>query len=375
MIRRAKILYVVNVFGGAVSRILMDIMPRLVKIFNVKIVSIQPFDNSERLIGEFIKKYNNLESLNVNRFSLLKAYRNLNYYFNKIGPDIIHSHMGRADIFTAISRPKNIIIMNTLHCEKRNHTLMTQISYRLTDNRVDWRICISETVARSYYNHGLKSPHSIIYNPVNIKKLSEPINRMELRKHMGFDKDDKILINVGRLIKSKGQRHLIEMMPYLRRLLPQVKLLIIGSGPQYNSLRDLINKYYLQNNIYLLGYRQDVQDLLKMSDLFVYSAQWEGLGVAVIEAMVAGIPILAHPLPALKEYIVNDQNGFFCDVLDKNNFANKVYDVLINYQDRLPIVTNAQKKVNMMFSAEKISNQYIKLYQQLLSNINNRLTD
>lgn len=366
MIWKIKILHVVNVFGGAVGRILMNIMPRLVELFDVKIISIQPIDDSEPLIQEYIRKYNNLESLKLNRFSLFKTYRELNCYFRKIDPDIIHSHMGRADIFTAILRPKNAIIMNTFHCEKKNHNPLTQIGYRLTDKRVDWRICISRTVEKSYYRHGLKSPHSVIYNPVNIKKLSLPIDRMELRKRMGFDKNDKILINVGRIIKCKGQRHLIEMMPYLCRLLPRVKLLLVGDGSQYNILKKLIDKYNLTNTVYLLGYRHDVQELLTISDLFVYSAQWEGLGMAVIEAMASGIPVLAHPLPALKEYIIDGKNGYFCNIHDRELFAKKIYKVLTDSINTEKVTTNAFQTVLKNFSVDKIVKQYIELYKRLI---------
>ena len=111
MFRKIKILHVVNVFGGAVGRILVDVMPHLVKKFDVKVVSIQSIDYSDPLVQEYIRKYNNLESLKLNRFSLFKAYHKLNCYFKKIDPDLIHSHMGRADIFTAMSKTKNIIIM------------------------------------------------------------------------------------------------------------------------------------------------------------------------------------------------------------------------------------------------------------------------
>ena len=367
MFRKIKILHVVNVFGGAVGRILVDVMPHLVKKFDVKVVSIQSIDYSEPLVQEYIRKYNNLESLKLNRFSLFKAYHKLNCYFKKIDPDLIHSHMGRADIFTAMSKTKNMIIMNTLHCEKKNHNPLTQIGYRLTDRRVDWRICISQTVARSYYNHGFKSPYSVIYNPIDISRLTKPINREEIRKNLGFNRDDKIMINVGRLIKCKGQRYLIEVMPHLCNLLPEVKLLIVGDGPQYNSWKKLINKYGLENNVHLLGYRQDVQNLLKISDLFVYSAQWEGLGMAVIEAMAAGIPVLAHPLPALKEYIIDSYNGYFCNIHSKESFANKIFEILTNSQNSSSIAGNALRTVTDMFSADKISNQYLELYQRLLS--------
>jgi glycosyltransferase involved in cell wall biosynthesis len=367
MIRKIKILHVVNVFGGAVGRILVDLMPYFVKIFDVKVISIQSIDDSEVSIKKYINKYNNLESLNLNRYSLVKAYRKLYNYFNKINPDIIHSHMGRADILTAILSPQNVIIMNTLHCEKKNHNPLTQIGYRLTDRKVDWRVCISQTVARSYYHHGLKSPHSVIYNPIDIKKYSLQIDRMELREHMGFDKNDQIIINVGRLIECKGQKYLIEMMPFLYRLLPRVKLLIVGDGAQYNILTRLIDKYNLKGTVYLLGYRQDVQELLKMSDLFVYSAQWEGLGMAVIEAMASGIPVLAHPLPALKEYIIDGKNGYFCDVHDRELYAEKAYKILTDSTTTEKIVINALKTVEETFSVEKVALKYIKLYKQLIN--------
>ena len=363
-----RLLFVVNIFGGAVGEILVDLMPKLTKCYDVKIISIQPIDRKDPFINEYTKRYNNLESLNVNRFSIIKAYHLLKKYIKIFTPSIIHSHMGRADLITAMLRPRNTIILNTFHCEKKNHKLPTQIGYRLTDRRFDWRICISKTVARSHYNHGFKSPYSVIYNPIDINGFTKPINREEIRNNLGFKPNEQIIINVGRLIKCKGQRYLIEVMPHLCHLLPEIKLLIVGDGPQYNSLKKLIINNNLENNVYLLGYRQDVQNLLKISDLFVYSAQWEGLGMAVIEAMASGIPVLAHPLPALKEYIIDNHNGYFCNIHLKESFANKIYDILTNSHHNSSIAENAFRTVTEMFSADKISKQYIELYQQLLSN-------
>lgn len=370
MIMKVKLIYIVNkIENSAVTNILNSLIPYLKPQFCIEIISLQPIDKKSVKIIEHFGSMNIIPvSLNCSKYNFIETYFRLVKYLKRLNPKIVHSNLGRADIFSAIAKTKNVRLLNTFHCEKKNHKLLTQIGYRLTDRRLDWRICISQTVARSYYNHGFKSPYSVIYNPIDINGFTKPINREEIRNNLGFKPNEQIIINVGRLIKCKGQRYLVEVMPHLCHLLPEIKLLIVGDGPQYNSLKKLISKYNLENNVYLLGYRQDVQNLLKISDLFVYSAQWEGLGMAVIEAMATRIPVLAHPLPALKEYIIDNHNGYFCNIHLKESFANKIYDILTNSHHNSSIAENAFRTVTDMFSADKISKQYIELYQQLLSN-------
>lgn len=368
IIKKPIILNVVNIFSGAVAQILFDLMPYFMMHFNVKIISIEPINEDEKVVKDFRRDFNCLTSLNVHRFSVIKAYRELKKCINFHKPDIVHSHMGRADVICALINPTISILINTFHCEKRNHKIFTQFGYYLSDKNVDWRICISKTVETSYYsNLFLKSPHSVIYNPVKVENFTNVIShKMVLKKQLGIDSDSKVLLNVGRLVKSKGQKYLIPMMVDLCKKRSDVLLLIVGDGLLYTEIESQIRKYNLVDKVFLLGKRADIPELLNISDVFVYSAQWEGLGVAVIEAMAAKVPVIVHPIASLKEYITDNISGYFADIHITQKFSDKIIEVLDDTEGQQKLILNAFKKVQHQFSIPNAANCYIDLYFNLL---------
>ena len=123
-------------------------------------------------------------------------------------------------------------------------------------------------------------------------KMSKKEQR-ELRESLGLKDDDFVLIQVGELNKNKNQIMSINAMKDLAKENPNVHLLLVGKGNLEDFYKKKIEKYNLQKNVHLLGYRNDIHKLMKISNVLISLSYREGLPVNVIEGMMCGLPIIA----------------------------------------------------------------------------------
>jgi glycosyltransferase involved in cell wall biosynthesis len=130
-----------------------------------------------------------------------------------------------------------------------------------------------------------------------------------LKDELDVDGAFPILLNVARLSAVKGQKDLLEAMPYILERFPRARLLIAGEGPLLTELERLRDRLGLWREVLLLGKRNDVSALLSLSDVFVFSSYYEGLPGSVIEAMAAGRPAVAYDIPSLGELVKDGDTG------------------------------------------------------------------
>lgn len=134
--------------------------------------------------------------------------------------------------------------------------------------------------------------------------------RAAVRRGLGLDLDAEVLLNIGRQEYQKGQSFLLEAFEDLAAERPGLVLLIAGRrGGASGLLEELRSKSAFPDRIRMLGYRQDVPDLLAAADLFVFPSLYEGQGCAVLEAMGLGLPIVAADIPAVREAVESERTG------------------------------------------------------------------
>jgi glycosyltransferase involved in cell wall biosynthesis len=126
-----------------------------------------------------------------------------------------------------------------------------------------------------------------------------------VRKNAGLR--PKRVIMVARLEKAKDHETLLRAMVLVRHVLPDVELLLVGDGPRRQHLQGLAAR--IDSGVRFLGSRQDVPELLASADVFVLSTHTEGFGIALIEAMAAGLPVIASDIPACREIVDNGRAG------------------------------------------------------------------
>jgi Glycosyltransferase len=177
-------------------------------------------------------------------------------------------------------------------------------------------------------------------NELNSKKLIFTVpNGIEFEDITKIrpSKEKSDIIFVGRLVSYKNVDVLIKSIKIVKEIIPKIKFLIIGDGPEKNTLETLTQKLNLEANIKFLGFIEnngDIYALMKSSKVFILPSTREGFGIVVIEANACGIPVIIidHKDNAAKGLIEEGRNGFICQ-LDKDEIAGKTIRILKNHSN------------------------------------------
>jgi glycosyltransferase involved in cell wall biosynthesis len=175
-----------------------------------------------------------------------------------------------------------------------------------------------------------------------------------------------LLINVGRLVPSKGHADLVRAMAMVRERWPMAELRIAGEGHFRVQLARLIADAGLDEQVHLLGRVEDVAGLLEAADLFVFASHYEGLPGAVIEAMMAGCPIVISDIPVHREMIDEGETGLLVPVGNAEAFARAMVWMLEHPVEARRMGERARAVALERFDIDKVAAQYAALYTQVL---------
>lgn len=239
--------------------------------------------------------------------------------------------------------------------------------FRPCARRADAGIAISDAVRHFGISRLGFLPEKIhtLYNGIDLTPYAptSPSQRAENKKSYGLSAQTKVLVSIGRMDPNKNQQQLLNVFSDIHQQLPDTHLFLAGSGPEESQLKSQAKSLNLTDHIHFLGHLDTVQPLLAMSDLMLMTPKKEGLGLSAIEALAAGVPVIAPRVGGLPEVIVEDQCGFLCDPADNKAFVNRALRLLsdtILYQT----FSDAARKQASTFSLENHLQQLESLYQK-----------
>ncbi|MDP2088177.1 MAG: glycosyltransferase family 4 protein [Flavobacteriaceae bacterium] len=324
-----------------------------------------------------------LFALNSNRkYGFKEAVKKIIPIIQEIQPDLIHTTLFRADMVGRLLKSHfNIplissIVSNSYLEERYEHLSLpgklklyaVQWYDRRTAPGVNLFIANSETVKASNAQF-LKVPLSkikVIYRG----RMAEVFNNVNTNKLENLKKDlgasgKKVLLNVSRLLDSKGQLDLINAFAAVVLQHPNALLLIAGEGPFRNIVDQQIKTLGLQDKVHLLGNRNDVPELLALAHVFVFPSYYEGLPGAILEAMFAKKIIICSDIPENKECVSEASAVFFKKGLI-NDLADKINHVLLQQEAYMSRALEAEKIAHQKFDIDIMVQQYNNVYQQLI---------
>ncbi len=163
---------------------------------------------------------------------------------------------------------------------------------------------------------------------VDFSKRVSLTPREEKRNEFGVSEDDLLVLSVGELQKRKNHEPMIKAVAALND--PHVKYYICGRGELNEYLHDLVEKLGAEDRIRFLGYRKDIPDVMNAADIYAHPSRREGLGLASLEAMAAGLPLVTSNVQGIPDYVENGVTGFMCDPMDveayKENLQRLIFD-------------------------------------------------
>jgi len=189
--------------------------------------------------------------------------------------------------------------------------------------------------------------------------------KFKIRKKNGFDSQDFILIYAAEFIRRKNHQFIIDTTSKLLKEIPNCKILFAGRGLLLEELQNNVNKLKLNNIIYFLGYREDIDQVYKMSDIGISSSKVEGLGLNLVEEMMCGLPIVATIDKGHKEVVDNNATGFLFQQGNGGEFIKLIKQLKINNSEREKMSKLAIEK-SKKFELSNSLFEMTKIYEQFL---------
>lgn len=282
------------------------------------------------------------------------------------GYDIIHVHLFPALYFTAIAKMLTASKAKLVYTEhSTNNRRRSKFYFKILD-RIIYRsyrriITIANDVDMQLKKHLNRNDDAFTIIPNGIE-LDRFINAEAYPKSDYVFEDGTILIQVSSLRSPKDQFTILRAMPHLQY---NVKLLLIGTGPNFPKLQRLINELGLYERVELLGSRMDVPNLLKTADIVILSSHYEGLSLSSLEGMASGRPFIASDAPGLNE-IVKD-SGILFPIGDEVALAAEIQRLIddpVHYQK---VVSKCQDRARQ-YDINVMVDKYINVYKSITTN-------
>ena len=207
-----------------------------------------------------------------------------------------------------------------------------------------------------------------IYLGVDLVRFKPDPPNWNLAAQFGLSSSDLIVANVSRFVPQKRVGDLIQASPAILKVFPSVKFLVIGDGPQKDELQNQARIIGVENAFRFVGFRTDTERILPFCHIFTQLASREGFGLAMVEAMACGVPVIAALSAPIPEIVTNRVNGLTIEIGDIEELSSAICLLLANPSLRQTLSRNALEMVHQRFDIQRTANELEQLYQKLLSN-------
>ncbi|EMF0716001.1 glycosyltransferase [Citrobacter freundii] len=322
------------------------------------ILDVKPRTTSIEVVSLGLKK--NLTNILP---SLLKARKLLTVF----KPDIVHSHMYHANIFSRLLRL--IKGMPVLVCTAHNTVeggMLRMFMYRVTDRLATINTNVSQDAVDSFIQKGAVSSNRMIFMPngIDVSRFDFVESyRIERRKEINVSNDELLLLSVGRLTAAKDYNNLLHAFSIFLKD-NNAKLAIIGTGELAIDLKALAIELGINSNIIWLNRRDDVNQWMSAMDVYVMSSAWEGMPLVLCEAMASKGCIVTTDCGGTKDLV--EHVGF---VVEKQNARHLSLGLekacKLTHGERVVIGERARERVRLKYSIDAICKKWLTLYSSL----------
>jgi len=205
----------------------------------------------------------------------------------------------------------------------------------------------------------------VIFNAIRPFEIRDG-DRAAARQKLGLRPDDFFLLAVGRLVYEKGHEFLVRAMPSVVQTHPNILAGICGAGPLLDDLQGQITALALGDKVRLLGQWEDVRELLAAADAFVLPSRWEGLPMALLEAMMAGLPVVATRVQGVDEVIENGVHGLLVPLENSEELSKAILQLLQDPQRRRQMGLAASARIMQGYTTDQMCEKYLRVVEKFL---------
>ena len=364
--------------GGAETHLYSLIKKQVEDNFEVNLIYLKGNDYWKKFYKKLgVKTYRLSYYSKFNLIDFFLTILKIKKIINIINPDIIHSHLSAMELAGALikffSRKKFRYIV-TKHLDSffleasfgRKKYFNGIIIDKFIINRAEKVICISHQVKNHFKN--------IITDNNKLKKIYYGFNfddfnfsknykqKIQLfKKRFNIRKKDFILCNIARHVNQKSLDVLIQAFSKYSKRNKNAKLILIGKGPETFNLKKLSKELNVSKQIIWISEYENIRDIISISNLFILTSKYEGLGLVLLEAMAEKKPILASKISAIPEIVKNNYNGILVNHGDIKNFANKI-EIFENSKKSIKFGKNGYSFLKKNFDLDKMHVETKKIY-------------
>lgn len=302
----------------------------------------------------------------------IRAYGQLQYVIRQGGYDIVHCHTPNASVITRLvcrkSRKRNglkvFYTAHGFHFYKGAPKLNWMVYYpvekfcsRFTDKLI--------TINKEDYGLAQRKFHAkeVHYVPgvgIDLPRFENvQVDRAAKRREIGVPEDAFLLFSVGELNENKNHQVIVRALAKLND--PRIHYAVAGVGDKKDYLLALAEELGVATQVHLLGYRKDIPELNHVADVFCFPSKREGLGLAAIEAMACGLPLITSNVHGINDYSVDGVTGYNCIPGDASQFANAILRMINEPEDKA-VMLQRVNGVAQEYDLTKIREILLKIY-------------
>ncbi|MDD5020667.1 MAG: glycosyltransferase family 4 protein [Endomicrobiaceae bacterium] len=311
----------------------------------------------------------------LNPFKDFKAGLEIYKILKKERPDIVHTHSSKAGILGRCSAfaagIKNII--HTIHgfpfngtqsFLKRNLYIMLE-KFCAKISKILIPVSTENIKKGLSYGIGKEIQYRYVRLGIDIENFKKIKGTPSLKRELNLKDTDIFVTTIGPFKPQKNLEDFINVANIIVNKNSNYKFIITGDGIERKKLENLIKNFNLKNNVYLLGWRRDISNILNSSDFFIMTSLWEGLPISTIEAMSCGLVPIVNDVDGQREIIKDNENGFLIKPYDTKATADKILFLAENPDIKNKMSLNARQTINETFSIDYMIKQHENIYLEL----------
>lgn len=396
------ILIIPSLRKGGAERLVIDILRQFLSHKEIKIKVVIFRNEIEYAIDDIVE---NIKIIPSSVYISLKGKRilqidKLQNFIEEFKPNIIHTHLFESELVSRFCFYPKARWFSHLHdniVQLRNFSFNTLLNKKALTNYYEKRILFknyqknggTHFIAISKHTESYiksvqsKYPVTLLHNAINVKRFQNPTNsspltpnssppalsevevltpRTERSRSANSQLSTLTLINIGSFNSNKNQRFLLDIIIELNKLNQRVKCIFLGDGTLRKEVEQRSKKLNIYNQCQFLGIVENVEVFLWESDVYVHTALSEALGLTLLEAMVAGLPVVTLDGGGNRDLIENGKNGFIINNQNPKLFAEKILEVKDNEEMKKYNIQFVQK-----FDIGIYTNKLLEIYQFALN--------
>lgn len=297
-----------------------------------------------------------------------RSFWRLRRLIRELRPDVVHTWIFAANSYgraAALAAKVPVVIAGERCVDpwKSWHQLAID---RWLAKRTSRLVTNSNGVREFYVDHGLPAEKFVVIpNGIGPRTNTTGESSVDLRRELHLPDSARLVGAVGRLWPQKRYKDLIWAAELLKAGRGDVHFVIMGDGPNRDELESYAHDVQVHEHVHFLGEREDVPQLLTQLECFWLGSGYEGQSNALMEAMLAGIPVVATDIAGNRDLVVQAETGFLVPVGDAGQFARKTHLLLEDRELSQRLGAAGKQRMINEFSVDKMISRHAELYRQL----------